>query len=637
MGTLTKNVTIEINGDKYKDYSFLNITMTQELLKPSKLCFTLQKNSLDNCMEDKDFPVPKKLMGAKVKCEIEACRFNQNDIIDEDNTETIRFEGIIFNVNIYRRSDAFSEQLIDVQAFSSDFLLMDHPHCFSYENENLKDIITATLDPYNISAEINPRTTDPIPYTVQYNETNYQFMIRMAQRFGEWMYHDGVKWYFGKIKKKDRVELDARNDVNGYHFQTELRHHTLKHAHHDYLKNENLMKGAGDFSDLTKSGYHPLTDNANEKSDELFTKETFQHLQGSNPENNDMDELEISAKTQLFGAKTRQIICSGESVLADLTIGSVIAIGDHFSDNDNEQEFIFHDDLIITQIVHSTEVNGNYSNTFTAVPANSEYPPYYQSDVFPYSAAQRAVVMDNNDPDKLGRIRVQFLWQELQNADLMTPWIRIAQPYGGENKGFYFVPEIEEEVMVDFENGNAEKPYVVGTLWHGKQLPDEKWLTDSNDVKTIRTRNGHTIEIHDEGDNGFIKIYDHEKENYILTFSTDDKLIKLESTGNIELHAEKDIIMKAGGNMEIEVEGDQTMKVKGKQTIEVEGDQSIDVKGKIAQKASQDLSAEGMNVSLKAQAKMALESTQHEQTANATMKLDGGGQLEAKGGMVQIN
>ena len=637
MGTLTKNVTIEIDGDKYEDFNFLNITLSQELLKPNELRFTLQKKSLDNCMDDKDFPIPKKLMGAKVTCEIETCRFDNDDVLDEDNTETIRFEGIIFNVNIYRRSDAFSEQLFDIQAFSPDFLLMDHPHCFSYENESLKNIITATLDPYDIKNEINPRTTETIPYTVQYNETNDQFIIRLAQRYGEWMYHDGVKWYFGEIKKKDRVELDARNDVLSYHFQTELKHHKLKHAHHDYLKYENLSKSAGEFDDLTESGYHPLTDKAKEKSDELFAKETFQHLQCSNPEGNEIDEPEVSAQAQLFGEKSRQVICSGASVRADLTIGSVIAIGDHFYDDDQTHDFIFHDDMMITRIVHSTEVSGNYSNSFTAVPADSEFPPYYQHDVFPYSAAQRAVVMDNKDPEKMGRIRVQFLWQKEQDSNLMTPWIRIAQPHGGNDKGFYFIPEIEEEVMVDFENGNAEKPYVVGTLWHGQQLPSDRWYSDSNDIKAIRTRNGHTIEIRDDGDDGFIKIYDNKKENYVLTFSTDEKLIKLESTGNIELYADKNIIIAAGEDIAINAGNNMDRNVGNNDALYVSSNQTIEIGDNKEETIAEKYQLTAKTIRQEATDKLEIYGNEIEQRAGKTLKFDGGNVFDLYAKSIRMN
>lgn len=116
-------------------------------------------------------------------------------------------------------------------------------------------------------------------------------------------------------------------------------------------------------------------------------------------------------------------------------------------------------------------------------------------------------------------------------------------------KGFSFIPEKGEEVMIDFEGGNAERPFVSGTLYNGVGNPDGLWLpgnNSKNQIKAIRTRNGHTIEIHDEGKDGYIRIYDNKKENYILTFSTDEKLIKLESTGNIELYAKNDIILHAG-------------------------------------------------------------------------------------------
>ena len=544
MGTLVENIEITIDGKKDygKDYNFYNFRLMQELLTPNALNFTMQKKEFDgNSVADSEFEIPKKLMGAEVKFKATVMRF------DAEDKKQLSFKGFIANVNISHRSDMYAEQMIDVQAVSHDYLLKDHPHCFSYEEMTLKDIVTKTLKPYKISNEINPRLTGAIPYTVQYNESNYQFLVRLAQRYGEWMYHDGEKWIFGKIKERDTVKLNPRYDIQDYTFQTVLTHHTLKHAHHNYLKYENPVKSDSAITDLMKSNYHTLTDEVMDKSASLFTKETFQHLQCSNPEVNEIDELEVSAKAQLLGEKTSQVVCSGSTVIAELTIGSVIEIYDHLYNTEKDYSKIKHDNLIITGITHAVEVNGHYSNSFVAYPAKSEYPPYYNSDLSPTSGPQRAKVMDNKDPKKLGRIRVQFLWQEEQDQSLMTPWIRIAQPHGGDDKGFYFIPEIDEEVMVDFENGNAEKPYVVGTLWHGKQLPDEPWYSDNNDFKVIRTRR-HTIVFTDKEDSGLLTIYDHEERINAIQLNIEEQSITLSSKGNINLFAEKDIVMKAGGN-----------------------------------------------------------------------------------------
>ena len=553
MGTLTTNCIFSIGGDDYDDYNFLDIVMTQKLLSPAELRFTMQKKGLTDTIKDGDFPIPKKLMGKEVVCEIATSRFDENDELQE---ELFFFTGYVVNVHVYRSGDLFSEQLIDVQAFTFDYLLIDHPHCFSYEDMSLNDIVTKTLEPYKIDNKINPRTKGAIPYTVQYNEPNYHFLIRLAKRYGEWMYHDGVKWVFGEIQKKETIKLEPRNDILSYEFKAVLMHHKAKHAHHNYMKYENPAKCDTDFPDLMKPNYHELTDVAKSESASKFTKNTFQHLRCSNPEVNGIDELEVSVKAQLFGEKTQQMVCTGSSIRSDLTIGSIITICDHFYDDDINHKNIEHEELIITSISHSTEVNGHYKNHFTAYPAKSEYPPYYHSDQYPLAAAQRAKVMDNKDPEKLGRIRVQFLWQEAQDASLMTPWIRIAQPYGGDGKGFYFIPEIDEEVMVDFENANAEKPYVVGTLWHGKQhLKDTFFYTDTNDNKVIKTRNGHTLTFCDDHEKkGWIMLYD--KWNNMIRIDSDENLIRIQSMGNIELyakndislHAEHDIIQKAEHN-----------------------------------------------------------------------------------------
>ena len=672
MATSTEKIEIKIDGNLYKEYNFLNIELVQELLKPNELSFTMQKKNLLDNEDDSSFSIPKELLGAKVTCMVQTARYNQSV---ELKNETLEFKGIIFKVNAYR-SDMTSELMIDVQAYSSDYLLNDHPHCYSYENKNLKEIVTDTIAPYSVSSEINPQTKSTIPYTVQYNETNYHFLVRLAQHYGEWMYYDGAKWIFGKVKKGDSVELYPRVDLLNYRYAVDLQHDAIKHGHHDYLKYENSVKSNKDISDPL-TGFNELTDPAKKKSQSLFTKHTFQHLQCSNPEESSADELEISLKAQLLGSKAQQTICTGTSIRADLCLGSCFTIKDYVDKDNNKLGYYDHDELLVCRIVHTTDVEGNYRNEFTAISSKSEYPPYYNNDMNPIVETQRAKVIDNKDPEQLGRIRAQFLWQELQDESMMTPWIRIAQPHGGDNKGFYFIPEIDEEVMVGFENGNAEKPYVIGTLYHGKQHPGGNWPGDSNDIKAIRTRNGHTVEIHDAGEGGFIRIYDNEKENYILTFSTDEKLIKLESTGNIELYAENDIIMEAknninmkagvdmnrdageninetagtdittnagknistsaGENISISAGKDMDTSVGKNDTLYVGSNQTVEIEANKDETISKKYQLTAQSMRVEAEDKMQLYSQTHEQKADSSMKLDGGSGLDLYASSIKIN
>ena len=453
MATSTEKIEIKIDGELYNAYNFLNIVLVQELLKPNELSFTMQKKNLLDTEDDSTFSLPKKLLGTKVSCLIQTARYDQNV---ELKNETLEFKGIIFKVNAYR-NEMNAELLIDVQAGSPDYLLMDNPHCYSYENTSLQDIVADTIDPYSIPAEIAPKMNSNIPYTVQYNETNYHFLVRLAQHYGEWMYYDGAKWIFGKVKKGDSVELYPKVDILNYRYTVDIQHDAIKHAHHDYLKYENPVKSNKDISDPV-SGFNGLTDPAKKKSQSLFTKNTFQHLQCSNSEENDADELEISLKAQLLGSKAQQTICTGTTLRADLHLGSCFKIKDYIDHDSYKLGYYDHDELMICRIVHTAGVEGNYRNEFTAIPSKSEYPPYYNNDMVPVVETQRAKVIDNKDPEQLGRIRVQFLWQEQQYESMMTPWIRIAQPHGGDNKGFYFIPEIDEEVMVGFENGNPTPP-----------------------------------------------------------------------------------------------------------------------------------------------------------------------------------
>lgn len=656
--------SITIGGKSYDDYVFTDFVLTKELLKPNELKFAMRKKSVLKTEQDVAFSISNELLGASVRLQVNT---NRRDHSENVCSEELDFEGVICNLTSQR--DTMSQgMLIQVTAYSPDYFLIDNPHCCSFENKPLSSIIREAVDEptYKISLQLDPKMSKTIPYVVQYNENTYQFIARLAQRYGEFLYYEDNKLVFGKVDAKPAVTLHPDTDVLSYHYDLAMDHPHFVHGHHEYIEYENYIDEATRY---TGQSLHKLTDYVYAHSKDAFAKATLQNLHASVQEDNDIDQLQESVKAQGFGAKSMMMTCTLTTNRADLKLGSKITISEGADQNDGSVEIAKHEELLVVRVVCRGTLNGHFENELTAIPAKAEYPPYANSDVYPVTEMQRAIVKDNKDPEALGRIRVQFSWQELQDENMWTPWLRIAQAHGGDDKGCYIIPEIDEEVMVGFENGNAEKPYVIGTLYHGKQKPGDGWYSDSNDIKAFRTRNGHTVEVHDVDQGGYIRIYDNGKENYILTYSTDEKLIKLESKGNIELYADNDIIMEAGNDMKIKVGHDRTLEVGNDdettvnhdQKVTVDNDQNVWVKvdqsihidnnqqlkvaedqentitGNQTTKVGKKSSLKANEIAQDATQKMQLLSSTHEQKADSTMKIDGGSKIDMKAEMVKIN
>lgn len=569
MAILADQIKVNIGGSVIKNYEYSNFRLLQELGKPNEFRFHMRKLSLEENDEDITFSLSSKLLGKSLEFSLSNIRH------DESGSETrdiLEFSGIVFNARAIR-GNMGAGLVIEVSAFSPDYMLFDSPHCFSYEGQNLESIVSSVVSPTGISMVNQPAMSTDILYTVQYNETNYDFLLRLAHRFGEWFYYNGKELVFGKVKRGDAISLYSEVDILNYEYELKMKHLNFTHLNHNYLEYTEYSSDGKSFASGAAS--HIMNDNVQKGVDEVYKHSTYQDLLCSNAEDNSLNETELSAKAQSLGRKSEMTLCKASSNRADLTIGSVVTIKESFETSPGESSFCTHDDLLIYRIEHRADAEGFYENHFTAIPATAEYPPYDMSDQYPRASAQRAVVKDNKDPEKLGRVRVQFHWQKEQDASLLSPWLRISQPHGGGNKGFYFIPEIDEEVMVGFENGNAEKPYIVGTLYHGQAKPPDSWYNDEDNIKAIRTRSGHTIEFHDTEGEEFIKIYDNEKDNFILTFSTHEQLIKLQSKGNIELYAEKDIVIDARENISITA-GKNISETAEEESITVQAAKNID-------------------------------------------------------------
>ncbi|MDJ0693225.1 phage baseplate assembly protein V [Mastigocoleus sp. MO_188.B34] len=179
------------------------------------------------------------------------------------------------------------------------------------------------------------------------------------------------------------------------------------------------------------------------------------------------------------------------------------------------------------------------------------------------------IVSNNKDPEKLGRVKVKFPW--LSDND-ESYWARIATPMAGPKRGIYFIPEIDDEVLVVFEHGDLRFPYILGALWNVKDIPPPEAKQDGkNNIRLIKSRSGHIISFDDTNGQENIEILDKTKSNSIkvdtksntITIKT-DKDIKLSAPrGVIQLDAHK-IKINSTDTTDITAVADMNIKATGK-------------------------------------------------------------------------
>ncbi|MBU0960029.1 MAG: phage tail protein, partial [Proteobacteria bacterium] len=115
------------------------------------------------------------------------------------------------------------------------------------------------------------------------------------------------------------------------------------------------------------------------------------------------------------------------------------------------------------------------------------------------------VVTNNEDPEGMGRVKVKFPW--LSDED-ESNWARVASPMAGKERGMYFLPEVDDEVLVAFEHGDMRFPYIIGSLWNGTEPPPASNDDGQNNVRMIKSRSGHVISLTDEDGKEKIEIID---------------------------------------------------------------------------------------------------------------------------------
>jgi len=183
------------------------------------------------------------------------------------------------------------------------------------------------------------------------------------------------------------------------------------------------------------------------------------------------------------------------------------------------------------------------------------------------------IVTNNDDPDGLGRVKMRFPWL---SGSIESHWARVATPMAGNGRGLYFLPEVDDEVLVLFERGDVRFPFVIGALWNGKDQAPAGNGDGKNALRVIKSRSGHLIRFDDSEKAQKIEIIDATSNNRIVIDTSTDTVtitaarnIELEAPeGNIRLQS-KQVLIAASERAEITAD---TMTIGAKHSLALKGD-----------------------------------------------------------------
>lgn len=197
------------------------------------------------------------------------------------------------------------------------------------------------------------------------------------------------------------------------------------------------------------------------------------------------------------------------------------------------------------------------------------------------------IVTNNKDPEGLGRVKVKFPWLSETEESY---WARILTLMAGNDRGIYFLPEVNDEVLVAFEHGDMAFPYILGALWNGQDKPPGKNDDGKNNQRIIKSRSGHTIVLDDTKGEEKILIQDKTGKNQIaidsknntmnikvekdLTIETKGKIILKSSDDDISIEC-KNLSIKTQQNYQLEAGSSCTIKAKSKYELEAKSGLSI--------------------------------------------------------------
>lgn len=555
---------------------FKHFSLNQSTTKHHNFSLTLAHDALGDA-ENHNLEEAQNFLGKRI-----TAIFKYKDV--EDSPER-NFVGVITEVGFSQEKGSLGN--IVLTGYSPTVLLDAAPHIQSFGgaqeislNSIADQVIKEGLSGHKFDFRVDSQHGN-VSYSSQYEETHYNYLARIAEAYGEQFYYDGEILHFGKLPPQEKpVQLVYGSSVQDVKINMRAQHVNPTFYGYNSSKNEKLTTGNSKInhqSDIAKRAY--------EISQKTFTTPS---LRVAPIKASTFMDIDASQKGTAGSKAVNVFITSGNTSIPFLYPGCIADLEMRKSETNQTSYFT---KLMITAVSHEVDSRGYYTGNFEAIAADTGFIPRPEFEV-PKAEPQFAKVISNTDPLNQGRVQVQFDWQNGKNT---TEFIRVMSPDAGssdkvsKNRGFMSIPEVGDQIVVNFVHQHPDRPFVMGGLFHGSIGAGGG---AGNNVMSFSGRSGAELK-YDNGA-GSMNLKDQGGANMhfdgagnaatnaavsktINVGKGSESLLKMDNAGNISLTCNTNITLTTGKSS-LTMKSDGTILINGK-VINFDGSDGVGVKG----------------------------------------------------------
>ncbi|WP_106916017.1 type VI secretion system Vgr family protein [Chryseobacterium aurantiacum] len=586
---------IFVEGEPVK--FFKHFKLTQSAVRHHEFDLTLAYDTLGS-VENHNLEQAQKFLGKRI-----TVVFKYKDI--EEGPER-NFVGVITEVGFSQEKGSLGNLVLT--GYSPTILLDAAPHIQSFGgaqpislNSIAQNVIKEGLGQGKYDVRVDARYGN-VSYSSQYGETHYNFLARLAEAYGEQFFYDGEVLHFGQLPPQEQpVKLTYGSNLSDVKIKMKAQHVNPTFYGYNSSKNEKFKGGSSKIShtsDIAKRAY--------EISEKIFSTPS---LRVAPIKASSFLDIDASQKGTAGSKASEVFITSGCTTVPFLYPGCIADIEMRKTDTNDTSYFT---KLMLTEVTHEVDARGYYMGTFEAIASDTGFIPRPEFAV-PIAEPQFGKVISNTDPLNQGRVQVQFDWQNGQDT---TEFIRVMSPDAGssdkvgKNRGFMSVPEVGDQVIVNFVHLHPDRPFVMGGMYHGGIGAGGG---SGNNMMSFSGRSGAELK-YDNGagsmnlkDQGGANMFFDGSGNAIVNANTDhttntgsnntinagsttvinvggekgappQSMLKMDSAGNVVIDAKSSIILKVGDNL-LSIDKQGLIKLNGK-NLEQKADNNFDLNAK---------------------------------------------------------